>query len=62
MIIWVIFSAKRETALSEISKLKERELQNLAENTKLQATLNQLEKVEFFFYNKFMNHNFQNFI
>ena len=29
----------------EIAKLKEREAINVSENTKLQATLNQLEKV-----------------
>ena len=59
--------AKREAALIEISKLKERDGVHLSENTQLKATLNQLEKVKldmfienkkiFFIKFKFINKN-----
>ena len=44
--MFIINAAKRDSALVEIVKLKEREGVHLSENTKLQATLNQLEKVK----------------
>ena len=46
-IIFIFKKDKREAALIEISKLKERDGVHLSENTQLKATLNQLEKVFF---------------